>query len=364
MGSSSITADDTMTSSELLQAQAHVWHHTFNFVTSMSLKCAVQLGIPEAIHSHGGGRPISVPDLVADLKIPPSKSPYLHRLLRVLVHSGFLIHHYTGGESGSYSLTAAGRYLVRDKPLNGGAFVVMLLDPVLVNAFHDMSAWFLSEKDDSTPFYAAHGKQVWEYMGDDLKMNDVFNEAMATDSCLIAKVAVKEGKAAFEGVGSLVDLAGGTGTMAKVIAASFPEMDCVVMDLPHVVSGLEGNGNLKFLAGDMFDSVPPADAVLLKWILHDWSDENCVRILKNCKKAVTATSYNGKVIIIDMVLGGKNLDEKTKTVQYGFDIEMMVNASGKERDEEEWAKIFVEAGFTRYHIRPIFGARSLIEVYP
>ncbi|CAN0915185.1 Probable O-methyltransferase 3 [Linum grandiflorum] len=38
--------------------------------------------------------------------------------------------------------------------------------------------------------------------------------------------------------------------------------------------------------------------------------------------------------------------------------------SGKERDEEEWATLFVEVGFTSYHIRSIFGARALIEVYP
>ncbi|CAN1797053.1 Trans-resveratrol di-O-methyltransferase [Linum perenne] len=358
MGSSTVNADE-ITSSELLEAQSHVWHQTFNFVTSMSLKCAVQLGIPEAVNSNGG-RPITLPDLVTALKIPPTKAPNLRRLIRVLVHSGFLSD--CGGET--YSLTAAGRYLVRDKPINGGTFVVMVLDPVLVRTYHDMSTWFLSEKEDPTPFHAANGKHVWEYMGDEPKMNDVFNEAMATDSCLVGELVVKEGKSVFEGVGSLVDVAGGTGTMAKAIATSFPEIDCTVMDLPHVVSGLEGSRNLKFVAGDMFESIPAADAVLLKWILHDWSEEKCVKILRNCKKAVTCDEKIGKIIIIDMVLGIQNLDEKTKAIQYGFDIEMMVNISGKERNEEEWAKLFIEAGFNSYHISPILGARAIIEVYP
>ncbi|CAN1797055.1 Trans-resveratrol di-O-methyltransferase [Linum perenne] len=220
----------------------------------------------------------------------------------------------------------------------------MVLDPVLVRTYHDMSTWFLSEKEDPTPFHAANGKHVWEYMGDEPKMNDVFNEAMATDSCLVGELVVKEGKSVFEGVGSLVDVAGGTGTMAKAIATSFPEIDCTVMDLPHVVSGLEGSRNLKFVAGDMFESIPA-------WILHDWSE-------------VTCDEKIGKIIIIDMVLGIQNLDEKTKAIQYGFDIEMMVNISGKERNEEEWAKLFIEAGFNSYHISPILGARAIIEVYP
>ncbi|CAI0458434.1 unnamed protein product [Linum tenue] len=90
---------------------------------------------------------------------------------------------------------------------------------------------------------------------------------MARDSCMIAELVVKEGRSAFEGVGSLVDVAGGTGNMAKAVAKAFPGMSCTVLDLPHVVSGLEdGGNNVKYVAGDMFESIPAADAVLLKVI--------------------------------------------------------------------------------------------------
>jgi hypothetical protein len=41
-------------------------------------------------------------------------------------------------------------------------------------------------------------------------------------------------------------------------------MDCTVFDLPHVVSDLQGSKNLKYAGGDMFEAVPPADALLLK----------------------------------------------------------------------------------------------------
>jgi len=63
---------------------------------------------------------------------------------------------------------------------------------------------------------------------------------------------------------SVVDVGGGTGTMAKAIANAFPHIDCTVFDLPHVVADLQGSQNLKFVGGDMFEWVPPADAVLLK----------------------------------------------------------------------------------------------------
>ncbi|CAN1123597.1 Trans-resveratrol di-O-methyltransferase [Linum perenne] len=359
----SINNGDQNTTSELLEAQTHVWHHTFNFVTSMSLKCAVQLGIPDAVNSHG--KPITLPDLVAALKIPPTKSPYLHRLLRVLVHSGFLSvsDDFHGGSC--YSLTRAGKLLVKDNPFNATAFVRMILDPAMFEPYHFMSAWFMSETDDeTTPFYTAHGKMVWEHMVVDPTLSNVFNDAMAGDSSLVGEMLVNEGKSFFEGVGSLVDVAGGTGNMTKAIAASFPEMDCTVLDLPHVVSGLEGGGNLKYVAGDMFESIPHADVVLFKWILHDWSDENCVKILKNCKKAVTSNEKSGKVMIIDMVLGDQKWDEKMVATQDSFDMEMMMIASGKERNEEEWRKLFKESGFSNCRINPILGIRALIELYP
>ncbi|CAN1230742.1 Trans-resveratrol di-O-methyltransferase [Linum perenne] len=310
----------------------------------MSLKCAVQLGIPDAVNSHG--KPITLPDLVAALKIPPTKTPYLHRLVRVLVHSGFLSVSDDDVHAGSsYSLTRAGQLLVKENPFNTRALVVMILDPDMCKPYHFMSAWFRSETDDeTTPYYIAHGKKVWEHLAVDPTLANVFNDAMAEDSSVAGEVLVKEGKSLFKGVGSLVDVAGGTGNMTKVIATSFPEMDCTVLDLPHVVSGLEGGGNLKYVAGDMFKKN-------VQWILHDWSDENCV-------------NKSGKVIIIDMVLSDQKWDEKSITTQFGLDMEMMVVQNGKERNEEELQKLFKESGFSSYHINPILGIRALIELYP
>ena len=68
----------------------------------------------------------------------------------------------------------------------------------------------------------------------------------------------------FEGLESLVDVGGGTVTVAKAIADVFPDIECTVFDIPYVVAELQGSENLKYLGGDMFEEVPPADAVLLK----------------------------------------------------------------------------------------------------
>lgn len=87
---------------------------------------------------------------------------------------------------------------------------------------------------------------------------------------LVTEVLIKECKGVFEGLTSLVDVGGGTGTVSRAIAKTFPQLKCTVFDLPNVVAGLEGTENLKFVGGDMFKSIPPTNAILLKVCMLVW----------------------------------------------------------------------------------------------
>ncbi|KAG5233298.1 6a-hydroxymaackiain methyltransferase family protein [Salix suchowensis] len=350
--------------SELLQAQTHVWNHIFNFINSMTLKCAVQLGIPDVIHKHG--KPMTLSELVSSLPVHPSKTQYVHRLMRILVRSGFFSQQNLNGindDQEVYSLSQSARLLLEDSPLSMRPLLLMLLDPVLTKPWDCLSTWF--RNDEVTAFSVAHGRTLWEYAGQDPRLNNLFNAAMASDGILVSKVLVSKCKGIFEGVNFLVDVGGGIGTMAKAISEAFPHIHCTVFDLPHVVSDLQGCKNLEYAAGDMFEAVPSADALLLKWILHDWSDEDCIKILQQCKQAITRNGKHkvGKVIIIDIVRENKNRDEVSTETQLFFDMEMMVTVNGMERNEKEWAKLFFDAGFLNYKIHPVLGTRALIELH-
>ena len=103
-----------------------------------------------------------------------------------------------------------------------------------------------------------------------------------------------------------------------------------------------------------------------KWILHNWSDEESVKLLKRCKEAITCEdNKTRKVMIIDMVLENDKEDGDAKSYENKliFDMVMMVYQTGKERKEKEWGKLFSDAGFSHYKISHILGSRSLIEVY-
>ncbi|MFQ6656558.1 hypothetical protein Gotur_026603 [Gossypium turneri] len=207
---------------ELLQAQAHVWNHIFKFINSMSLKCAIDLGIPDIIQNHG--KPMTITELVAALPmLNPTKACNIYRLMRILVHSGFFAQRNlcNDAQEDGYVLTNASCLLLKDNPLS-------------------------------------------DYAGRDQKLNSLFNEGMASDARLVNSILIDKCKKVFEGLNSLVDVGGGTGTLSKAIVDAFPHLECIVLDLPHVVANLQDSGNLKYVAGDMFKEIPASDAILLK----------------------------------------------------------------------------------------------------
>ncbi|XP_022952335.1 probable O-methyltransferase 3 isoform X2 [Cucurbita moschata] len=349
---------------ELLEAQAHIWNHLFSFVNSMTLKCAVELGIPDAIHHHGP-HPMPLSHLVSALQLHSNKTQFIYRLMRLLTHSGFFVAQKvpknSGEEEEGYVLTNSSRLLLKHNPCGVTPLLLSMLHPTFMEPWQLLSDWFKSE--DRTPFDMAHAMSFWEFMGSKPKHGDIFNSAMASDARLVMSVLLDKHKGFFEGVRSLVDVGGNTGTVGKAIAEAFPQIECTVLDLPQVVGELKGEGNLKYVEGDMFKAIPPADVLVLKWILHDWNDEDCVKILKNCKEAITSNGKKGKVMVIDMVVGNKEED----TLIQGhllFDMAVMVFVNGKQRDEKELSEAFKEAGFSGYKIFPILGSRSLIEIYP
>ncbi|KAM3319525.1 cell wall / vacuolar inhibitor of fructosidase 2-like [Capsicum chacoense] len=110
----------------------------------------------------------------------------------------------------------------------------------------------------------------------------------------------------------------------------------------------------------MFKFISPVEVILLESILHDWSDDYCIKILKKCKEAISGKENGGRLIIIDTVMD-HNPDCKSYETQLFMDMLMMIGVNGKERSEQEWAKLFSNADFTDYNIILILGLRSVIE---
>jgi len=150
----------------------------------------------------------------------------------------------------------------------------------VLNPFRDsplsmgLTAWFRHDEDEQAPgpcpFTLMYGTTLWEVCSRDDAINALFNNSMAADSHFLMQIVLREFGEVFHGIDSLVDVAGGVGGAAMAIAAAFPCLKCTVLDLPHVVAKAPSSsiGNVQFVGGDMFESIPPANVVFLKVCRH------------------------------------------------------------------------------------------------
>ncbi|PPD84758.1 hypothetical protein GOBAR_DD18295 [Gossypium barbadense] len=113
----------------------------------------------------------------------------------------------------------------------------------------------------------------------------------------------------------------------------------------------------------MFMSIPNVDAAFLMWILHDWDDEECIKILKKCREAIPEDK--GKVIIVEAVLEEDKEGDELGGVGLMLDTALMaITNKGKERTLKEWSSVLRQSGFTRFNVKPTHAVQSVIEAYP
>lgn len=355
---------------EELQGQAEAWKCTFAFAESLAVKCVVLLGIPDMIAREGPRATLSLGEIVAKLPTESPDAACLFRIMRFLVAKGIFRASKSAREGGAfetrYGLTPASKWLVKGRELSMAPMLLMQNDKTTLAPWHHFNECVL---EGGVAFQKANGAEIWSYASDHPDFNNLFNNAMACNARIVMKAILSKYQG-FHSLNSLVDVGGGTGTAVAEIVRAYPFITGINYDLPHVVATASSLSGVQHVGGDMFETVPTGDAIFMKWIMHDWNDEDCIKILKNCRKAIPDT---GKVIIVDVVLDadqGDNTDKKRKKavdpiVGTVFDLVMVAHSSGgKERTEKEWKRILLEGGFSRYNIIEIPALQSVIEAFP
>ncbi|KAK3015154.1 hypothetical protein RJ639_005300 [Escallonia herrerae] len=337
------------------QAQVDIWKYVFGFTEVAVVKCAIELGIADVLETHDGPMPLS--DLSSALRCSPA---VLYRIMRFLIHRGIFKETSTGEDVAGYVQTPLSRLLMRHGPNSMAAFVLFESSPVMMAPWHCLSARVLAA--GTSAFEAAHGDDVWQYAASNPAHSKLLDEAMACDARVAVPAIIGCAPEVFEGLGSLVDVGGGDGTSLGMVVKACPWIRGINFDLPHVVSLAPNCDGIEHVAGNMFDSIPKADAAYLMWVLHDWGDDECIHILKKCREAIPQDT--GKVIIVEAVIGEREGD-KLKDVALLLDMVMMAHTNkGKERTLDEWARVLCEAGFSRHTVKHIRAVQSVIEAYP
>jgi hypothetical protein len=284
-------------------------------------------------------------------------APSLHRVLRALAAVGVLHE----DDDGRFALTEVGECLRSDaaEPVGGWAAYVGL-----PSHFAAWSNLLHAVRTGENAFRSAHGSTVWEYRERHPDEGAVFDWAM-TDITQRANRHLLEAYD-FGHFGAVVDVGGGHGALLAALLGVHPQMRGVVFDQPHVVAGapevLEAAGvadRCEIVGGSFFDAVPPGgDAYLLKAILHDWEDDDAVRILRSCRGAI---ADGGAVLVVERELGEPNADPDAKF----SDLNMMVGPGGRERSRDEFATLLSAGGFALERVVPtaiglsVFEARAI-----
>ncbi|MBA0650710.1 hypothetical protein Goklo_018098 [Gossypium klotzschianum] len=343
----------------------------------MSMHAAVQLDIFGIMAKCGPDAELSAKEIAAQLATNNSEAAsMLDRILVVLASNGIVGCSVADEEKGNprrlYSLTPVSKFFVRNEdgvslgPLmaliqdkkdvgdsiclfskRGIAHFAQLLTPFLyliINKFlHDRSQLKDAIIEGGVPFDRVHGTNAFEYPGKDPRFNQIFNTAMINHTGLVLKEILHSYKG-FQQLSSLVDVGGGLGITLNLITSKYPSIKGINFDLPHVIQHAPVYPGVQHVGGDMFESVPKGDAIFMKWILHDWSDDHCLKLLKNCYNAIPK---DGKVIVVEAVVPVVPEANAYLRSITQLDVLMMAqNPGGKERTKSEFEALATKAGFS------------------
>jgi len=283
-------------------------------------------------------------------------APTLYRLMRTLAGYGFL----SEDSEGRFSLTALGAALQSDAPGHMRSWVLFIAGPTSWRAFGEL---LHSVKTGEEAVQKVHGKRYFDLITDMPEETRFFNEAMiATFGTEPQAVAAAYD---FSQVRTLVDVGGGTGNLLTSLLLANPRLSGVLYDRPDVAVEARRQVNEKgltsrceVLEGSFFDAVPVGgDAYMLSHILHDWDDESCSRILKQCHEAMQG---KGRLLVLEqLILPGNRRD----AAKYN-DLLMLVMHCGRERTQSEFADLFAEAGFRLTRVVTTESPSAIIEAEP
>jgi hypothetical protein len=313
---------------------------------SQALYVAAELGIADLL----ADGPVSVGELASASGCADSDG--LFRVLRLLASHGVFCEH----DDRRFSLTSVGARLRSDVPYSMRDLVIFYGSEV----YQAWGALLHGVRTGESPFRHVLGNDLFGYLNSRPERRSVFNAAMAASAPFFEHLAD-----AYEfGQGArVVDVGGGSGAMLAAILVAHPDLRGTVVDRSAVVdearqrmAALGLSDRCTFEPGDFFKHVPEGgDVYLLSRILHDWDDDRCADILRNCRSAMPS---NGRLLIIERLLPRPN----TPSLACEFDVQMMVvSPGGRERDLHSYTTLLNKTGLALLSVIPLIFDVSVLE---
>ncbi len=325
----------------MTNASQQVFRLGLGFVVSQAMRVVIELGIPDRL----AVGETSVEDLAADTQTDPDA---LHRVMRVLAAEGV----FSEASSRRFRLTELGAALQSDRPGLRNFIRMLNSEPYL--AFGEL---LHSVRRGTPAFDKVFGSRRFDWLSRHPDEAALFQRAMMEMGHGVNE-AVAEAYD-FGAFTRVVDVGGGHGQLFAAILSRNPHLQGVLFDLPSgVAAARQGAAHAlagaEFVAGDFFQSVPSADAYVIKKVIHDWTDERAATILRNCRKAMRP---HGKVLVVETLVPAGDEPAEIKTI----DVIMLAVTGGLERSEAHYASLFASADLRLERVIPTRAPIQILE---
>lgn len=297
------------------------------------------------------------PRSAAELAIPTkTHAPTLHRLLRALASLGIL----TERAEQRFALTPLGEALASGASGSARSTVLAFCSPALWRSWEEI---VYSLETGKTGFERAHGMPMFDYLAAHPDEASAFSEAMVgfhgAEPPAVARAYD------FSPCGTVVDVGGATGNMLAAILAHHSQPQGVLYDRPHVVRDapalLAARGvadRVRIEPGDFFERVPDGgDVYILSHIIHDWNEDQCLTILRHCRRAMKP---DARLLIVESVLPPGDAPHPGKIL----DMVMLVIPGGQERTAAEYDALLRKAELRMTRVVPTESVVSIVEAMP
>jgi hypothetical protein len=205
----------------------------------------------------------------------------------------------------------------------------------------------------------ALGMDFFDYLERDPALAQEFSEGMTATTAVWAEHV--SDAIDTTGVRLAVDIGGANGALLAQLQQANPALHGVLFDRPNIAKDAKENvaqgayaERTEVVGGDFFESVPTGDLYLLKFILHDWDDEHCVKILRRCREAMAP---DGRIAITETIVS----DDCAPGLAALMDLNMLALLNGRERSPQEFDALLSRAGLRRTTMHTSSSPQSVIE---
>jgi hypothetical protein len=323
----------------------HILNLAAGTMNTQIIYAAAKLGIADLLKDG----PKSVDDLAKETDCNPDA---IYRLLRALSSIGI----FKEFSVGIFKITSSAEVLLRDHQMSVYPFALLVGDPLWREPWGDI---MYSLKTGQNSFQHVYRKNFFDYLNENKDKSELFNNWMTRVSNMNCPVIAASYP--FFKFKKVIDIGGGHGSLLAHILKKHPGVNGVLFDLPIVIkSATEIDDSLSSrcdkVEGSFFDLVPGGgDLYIMQQIIHDWDDERAIKILSNCRDAMT---HDARILVVDAVIKPGNERDMNKFI----DLQMLIiNKGGKERTKQEFKQLFQKAGLKLLKIIPTASMFSIIE---